>query len=859
MTKEAFADQTTSQVGMVPVSSSRAPRQSNMIPSPSSVQVLAKSYTKPTPGSPVAHMAHSSYDTTTPVAGSTATPVTMSRKERKKTETETQRHEDVSYNTDTSTFGLYQMEPSQPQPGVDAMLPFPAPNTAVPPSAVLGTSTAAVPVPTQTLQTSVRASTPMPWASNGLNWHATPRAVEADSAQATAPMPSGFSHLSSDEVNTWGPVHQVTVPVNPSLVVASIMHKKEISEEAIRRRMAWEEQSVIMLANWMKANPSLVDDLCHLWRAVCSVKWTKTSWAKPQSKSRCPVEAFLKRAEGFLPRHLYIYERLGIFIMALANGATGLFKSILGIYDADSVTNLRQVVTPLSGTDQYIAWLHIFGAQGHAKSEDAIVLCAWGFRMAQGETTSIFQDMKCVLGSVPASEFARGQHAYVPLRYLNDFSSQSLQHQAVPNVRTSVTQQPHIQSSQLAQDPVQPIQQSRMGHFLAQPVQPALPVQPVAVQPPAAQAQPVPSLHPVQPAPPSSQQSGMSEKAKGKQKATESIDDDKAPKKQRRQELVSEFARDPRTGKTTGFRPAELNCIVRTNLGVEMAVERPRVLDDLGLCAYSGPKGAFARALELHFDKIIDDEHRALCHSTLTAVEHGLWNADELFKRVHANGYTESDCNVFFIANGLSWGRRRTEMRENLTEDRLNYYDNIPEIRARMFDTGALDQNSIMPHDIWHPEPRVNPALSARLAEAPAKPNGNQVAQETTSTLEKVRFELARQDKRHGRIDVELERIRLDNKKIRNDLLEASMIQRHQDERIRRLEHEKRKRDKKMKRMAAQLKQQAEQFRKLQAAVSEIQIDDTSNSDDSTDSSDSSNNTASSNDDEVQVPILDWQ
>jgi hypothetical protein len=42
------------------------------------------------------------------------------------------------------------------------------------------------------------------------------------------------------------------------LAVASIIHRKEINEGAIRRRITWEEQPVIMLANWMKADPNMV-------------------------------------------------------------------------------------------------------------------------------------------------------------------------------------------------------------------------------------------------------------------------------------------------------------------------------------------------------------------------------------------------------------------------------------------------------------------------------------------------------------------------------------------------------------------------------------------------------------------------
>ncbi|KAH7361945.1 hypothetical protein B0T11DRAFT_297450 [Plectosphaerella cucumerina] len=325
---------------------------------------------------------------------------------------------------------------------------------------------------------------------------------------------------------------------------------------------------------------------------------------------------------------------------------------------------------------------------------------------------------------------------------------------------------------------------------------------------------------------------------RGKRNAGNQDDGGKAPKRKRCDHcdvLVSGSNTDANTGMTTGAGLSEPVCTVRTNLQIEVSVRRPKASSELGLCEYNGPRGAYVETLALHFEEIPDDKQRTLYHSTLTAVEHSLWNAEDLYKRVRANGYTDVDCNAFFVASGLSWGGHRTEMQAKLTKERLDQYERILSQRKDMFDLGTLDWKSVMTHDRYTPVRPVEPKPPVCLAETLERLCQHEAIHGTTYDLQQVRSELARQDERRQYVEIELEEIRSENRRLYKTQIENRVVLEQNDARIgqlesqvRQLEQAKKDRDEEMKLMAAQHKVLAGQNMDLAAqhAVQAAQIKD---------------------------------
>ncbi|KAH6668097.1 hypothetical protein F5X68DRAFT_194965 [Plectosphaerella plurivora] len=464
------------------------------------------------------------------------------------------------------------------------------------------------------------AAAPATWslASNvdrdGIVQHPAPRVVLVDFVPDVGSSNLGPGFTANIDLAAWFPGNQLVVPRTPPTdpFLARIVEKKRINLEALRRRMDWEKDSVRLLSNWMKANPVIAVDLCCLWRAICSVSWTVSTWNNRLTKSKCPVEVFLKLLKALkIADSGYLKEHLGIFVMALAGGATSLFKDVLGVYDSSSVSLLRGMGNKLPGTDHYISRLHYYGAEGHAASGFGEVLSMWGFRIKYPRTHDYLQD---VLSRTPPGDSAQRLQLYAHTNYVDtdDSVSDNGIFQTRKRPRENLDQlEKHVQSIQPARsvqpvvshswsDPSQPAQSTQSRHPVpfAQPVQfipaddasqPAQPVQPGVgnwAQNLFAGARSTPEQQPV-----------MSEKAKGKQKAVEPVDTDKVSKRQRHEQVASHYTTDGRTGQTTGFAPLG-HAEIRMNLGTETQIESAAAPSQIGLYEY-GSLGGTGQTVQL--------------------------------------------------------------------------------------------------------------------------------------------------------------------------------------------------------------------------------------------------------------------
>ncbi|KAH6668096.1 hypothetical protein F5X68DRAFT_279248 [Plectosphaerella plurivora] len=172
-------------------------------------------------------------------------------------------------------------------------------------------------------------------------------------------------------------------------------------------------------------------------------------------------------------------------------------------------------------------------------------------------------------------------------------------------------------------------------------------------------------------------------------------------KHHRREALLRHYA----VAERVELKPGEPIVIVRTNRGDYITVNPPKPCFATGLCVYDGPPGAFAQDLRTYFPTVKRAHYRKLCWSTLTAIEHGLWDIGNLLQRVKLLGYTETDCNVLFVANGMSWDGLDCNISSHLSESRRVYYKGIIKERnralrlrgmRRSYHAGTLEQRKAM-------------------------------------------------------------------------------------------------------------------------------------------------------------------